>query len=99
MGQTDKMKNLRSQMAYADAVAYRAVQVQEKADRAAAERKEAAKYHEYILENCERLEAIELKEVADRRKVTDELKIFRSEQIEEVTAKRLAEIAENEAIG
>merc|ERR1711871_1658882 len=97
--QTDKMKMLRSQMAYADAIAYRKVQVQEKSERIEAEKREAAKYHQFILDNCKRLEKIEIQKVEDREKVTEELKKFRSEQIAEVMSKRLAEIAENEAIG
>lgn len=97
--QTDKMKNLRSQIAYADAIAYRKLQVQEKADKIESEKREAAKYHEYILENCKRLEAIEIAEKEERQKVTDELKVFRAEQMQEVMNKKLAEIAENEAIG
>ena len=97
--QTDKMKNLKSQLAYADAIAYRKIQVQEKSDRLEKEKKEAAKYHEYIVENCKRLEAIEMAEKEERQKVTDELKAFRAEQMQEVMNKKLAEIAENEAIG
>ena len=97
--QTDKMKNLKSQIAYADAIAYRKIQVQEKADRAAAVKTEAMKYHEYIVENCKKLEAREIAEAEARQKVTDELKVFRAEQMQEVIDKKLAEIAENEAIG
>ena len=97
--QTDKMKNLKSQIAYADAIAYRKTQVQEKADRASAVKTEAMKYHEYIVENCKKLEAREIAEAEARQKVTDELKVFRAEQMQEVIDKKLAEIAENEAIG
>jgi len=97
--QTDKMKMLRSQMAYADAIAYRKVQVQEKSERIEAEKREAAKYHQFILDNCKRLEKIEMQKNEEKEKITEELKKFRSEQIAEVMSKRLAEIAENEAIG
>lgn len=97
--QTDKMKMLKSQMAYSEAIATRKVQMEEKNQRALDEKREAARYHEYIVKNCQRLEEEEQKKIREREKVTEELKKFRSEQIEEVMAKRLAEIAENEAIG
>ena len=76
--QTDKMKNLKSQLAYSDALAYRKIQIQEKADRIEAEKTEARKYHEYIVENCKRLEAIEVAEKEERQRLTDELKVFRA---------------------
>ena len=42
---------------------------------------------------------IEIAEREERQKVTDELKVFRAEQMQEVMNKKLAEIAENDAIG
>lgn len=97
--QTDKMKMLRSQKMYAECISYRTVQSKEKEEKAFKEREEASKYHQSILENVARLEAIEQKKIDDRHKSVEEIAKIRAEQLAEVMKKRDAEFAENEAIG
>jgi len=97
--QTDKMKMLRSQKMYAECLSYRSSQIKEKEDTKEKVKEVAAKYHQSILENVAKLEAIEQKKIEDRRRSIEETARIRAEQLAEVMKKRDAEFTENEAIG
>jgi len=97
--QTDKMKGLKSQKAYADVVYDRLKQVEEKKIAKEAERVWGLQFHEAILK---RVADGEAEEEAKKKKHHDMIKVLavaRKEQVDEVLARRAAEAAEANAIG
>lgn len=97
--QTDKMKMLKSQRAYADVIHYRVSQVDHKRKVQEEEKVWSGTFHEEILR---KVAAGEAEEAAKKAKLDAQKKVIavaRKEQVDEVRAKRAAEVAEAVAIG
>jgi hypothetical protein len=97
--QTDKMKMLKSQRAYADVIHYRVSQVDHKRTVQEDEKVWNSTFHEEILR---KVAAGEAEEAAKKAKLDAQKKVIavaRKEQVDEVRAKRAAEVAEAVAIG
>ena len=97
--QTDKMKMLKSQKAYADTIHYRGSQVEFKKKQKEDEIEWGKQFHEAILERVSKGEA---EEEAKKARMAAQRKIIaqaRKEQVDEVHAKRAKEKAELDAIG
>merc|ERR1711871_1150494 len=84
---------------YADTVATRAIQVQEKQKRKEEEKKREAEYHQMILRKVAQGEVEEKEKEAKIAAKIEVIKTQRRNQVEEVRAKRAAEEAEARAIG
>jgi len=97
--QTDKMKGLKSQKAYADVVYDRAKQVEEKKVAKEAERVWGLQFHEQILKRVADGDAEETKKIEKRHAMVKVLAVARKEQVDDVLARRAAEAAEAYAIG
>ena len=97
--QTDKMKGLKGSKLYADVMKTRQDQVVAKQERKVAEKEWNKQFHVAILEKVSKGEAdeqIKNKKLADK---IDIIKGQRKEQVDEVRAKRAAEISEAMSIG
>ena len=97
--QTDKMKGLRSQKAYADVIHYRGSQVEFKNKQKEDEKVWNSQFHVAILDRVAKGEA---EEEAKKAKLAEQRKVIavaRKEQVDEVRSKRAAEKAELDAIG
>jgi len=97
--QTDKMKGLRSQKAYADVIHYRGSQVEFKNKQKEDEKVWSSQFHVAILDRVAKGEA---EEEAKKAKLAEQRKVIavaRKEQVDEVRSKRAAEKAELDAIG
>lgn len=94
--QTDKMKFLRSQQHYSDAIHTRGFQMQEKQERAMKEKESNALHHQEILRQIAAAEELERqKEEVLERKIK-EVAVSRKEQLDEVRAAR--EMARHEQV-
>ena len=97
--QTDKMKGLKSQRAYADVIHYRETQVQERLKREADETEWGKQFHVAILERVAKGEAEEEEKKQRHAKTVKILAVARKEQVDEVRAQKAAERAVSDAIG
>jgi hypothetical protein len=97
--QSDKMKMLKSQMAYADAVHHRQFQIAEKQVAKQKELEEEAYFHRIKMEAVVKGEAEEKAKVDGRKELVERIKVTRKEQLDEVFARRQREKDEAEAIG
>jgi hypothetical protein len=86
--QTDKMKFLRSQQLYSDAIYTRGFQVQEKKERALKEKEADLVHHKDILRQVEAAERIEREKEEVLEKKIKEVAISRQEQLDEVRQAR-----------
>lgn len=97
--QTDKMKFLRSQQLLSDVVYSRRFQMDEKDDRRKLEKIEAVKHHEDILHTVKLGELKEKEKQERMQKQVAEVSVARKQQLDEVFAKRQAEMEEERQIG
>ena len=97
--QSDKMKMLKSQMAYADAIHTRKFQVAEKEALKRKVIEEDEMFHRIKMEKVRQGELEEKEKIAKREAKIAEIKVSRKEQLDEVFARRKAEKDEFEAIG
>lgn len=86
--QTDKMKFLRSQQHYSDAIYTRGLQVQEKKERALKEKEANALHHQEILRQIEVAERIEREKEEELQRKIKEVALSRQEQLDEVRSAR-----------
>lgn len=86
--QTDKMKMLNGQILYADVIATRGQQIASKHQVTEQEKVKDAEYHQHILKEVARLEAIEKEKVDKTRSILANIKVARVEQLDEVRRKR-----------
>ena len=97
--QTDKMKYLRSQELLSDVVYSRKFQLDEKSQRRELEKLEAAKHHEDVMATVALGERKDREKQERMKKKVEEVTIARKEQLDEVFAKRRAEMEEERQIG
>lgn len=86
--QTDKMKFLRSQQHYSDAIYTRGFQIKEKQERALKEKEADALHHQEILRQIDAAERLEREKEDELKKKIKEVSISRKEQLDEVRAAR-----------
>ena len=97
--QSDKMKMLKSQLAYSDALHTRKFQIQDKVEAAQKIKLEDERFHKIKMEKVRQDEEQEKAKDARRKQVIEEVKISRKEQLDDVYARRQAEADEAHAIG
>jgi hypothetical protein len=97
--QSDKMKMLKGQMAYADALHTRVRQIEEKKFSKEKIVKEEAEYHRLTMEKVAKGDIEERIKEENRKRLIDNIKVTRKEQLDDVIARRQAEKDEAEAIG
>lgn len=97
--QTDKMKYLRSQELLSDVVYSRQFQLDEKKQREMKAKEEAALHHEVILKQVREGEAKEQAQRERLKKKMEEVTVSRKQQLDEVFARRSAELEEERQIG
>ena len=97
--QTDKMKSLKSQKAYADVIHYRGSQVEFKEKQKESEVVWNSQFHVAILDRVAKGEAEEEAKKARMEEQRKIIAIARKEQVDDVRARRAAEKAEAYAIG
>jgi len=81
--QTDKMKLLRSQMAYADVIHGRVSQVEEKKKVKDIEKEHAKIFHEQVINSVTRSEEIEKAKIEKQHQLIESVKVSRLEQRDE----------------
>lgn len=86
--QTDKMKFLRSQQNYSDAIHTRGFQVKEKQERRQKEKEADALHHQEILRQIEAAERLEREKEEELERKIKEVAISRKVQLDEVRAAR-----------
>ena len=94
--QTDKMKLLRSQQLYADVLYTRQFQLEDKKRAKEAIKEEDKKHHEYIMESIALGEKKEKEKLEKQKRLVEEVKVSRQQQLEEVHAAR--EVAREKVI-
>lgn len=97
--QTDNMKYLRSQELYSDCLYDRTFQVKEKQKRVEDNKLERAQFHQTILEKVKRGEQEEREKEELIKKKTQEVKVARQVQLEEMREIRRKEAEEQRQIG
>lgn len=97
--QSDKMKMLKSQMAYADVVHHRKFQTADKQVAKQKELEEEANFHRIKMEAVVKGNAEEKAKVDERKGLVERIKVTRKEQLDDVFARRQREKDEAEAIG
>lgn len=81
--QTDKMKLLKSEKLYADVIATRFQQIDEKKKVKEIEKERDSEFHEHIIKEVARLEQIEKGKLEKTKNLNHEIKISRFQQLEE----------------
>lgn len=88
--QTDKMKNLKSQLQYADVLHTRKSQIEVKIKASEFEKVDSIKHHEAILKEVERLDNIENDKIRHREGLVKAISKTREDQLTDVRARRSA---------
>ena len=97
--QSDKMKMLKSQMAYADVIHHRQFQTSDKQVAKQKELEEEANFHRIKMEAVVKGNAEEKAKLDERKGLVERIKVTRKEQLDDVFARRQREKDEAEAIG